>query len=133
MLEALHLDHFDEVWLWLMEGHLAPYVAASNFGVASVYFIIMIGTVRGFSLPRASRIGSRNFFFGCASAHIIMAFSALLLVHAVLRPSHWVALFDLAMLAVNLQQIGGGYTTIIQVKWREINEIRFGPGANPED
>ena len=46
--------------------------ALSNLGPLSIYLFVMYKTIGGLSVPRRAQRGSRNFFFGCAMAHLFM-------------------------------------------------------------
>ena len=110
------------------------YLAAawSNVGPASVYLVIMLLTLNGLDLPRLALLGSRNFFFGCLSTHVLMVTMMLAMLETLEHHDTHAVTVAALMLAVNLQQTLGGYAFMFDVARKRIRSIGFRPATDPE-
>ena len=102
--------------------------AWSNWGPASVYLTVMIATISGLELPRIARWGSRNFFFGCFSTHVLM-FLMMLAMASMMGPDPALLVISALMVLVNVQQTVGGWAFVHDVATKRIRVIRFRPAT----
>ena len=93
--------------------------AVINFGITSIYYLILLVCVGSLSIPRLARWGAYGFFFGCGSIHILMGLEGL----GISEPS-----FPLLALIVNVMQLVGGWVFIVVMVWVGEREIRLRGG-----
>jgi len=79
--------------------------ALTNFGIAAIYYLILVIAVGALNLRPPARYGAYLFFFGCGSIHLLVGLQILSGEGVELHTSP-------PMLAVNLMQIVGGWTFV---------------------